>query len=441
MPAFAKSKIAALIERLQSKPLALARYCRKGYRAGGRFWVAVLWLCWPTPAADAAWVRHIIDATSQGADGVRLDDVNGDGLPDAATGWEEGGLVRVYLHPGYPKVRQPWPRITVGRVPSPEDAVLVDLDQDGNWDVVSSCEGKTRTIFIHWAPRQRSQYLDASRWQTRPIPASQNRELWMFAVPFPISGHEPLGLIAGSKGPHGSISQITAPTAPRQLEPMRIQRLYHAGWIMSLRKIDMDGDGDLDLLASDRKGENAGVLWLENPATHAPFLQKNRQTSEGNRPWPEHRIGADGKEAMFLDVHQDTAAKIIEIAVAVKPRQIFHFKTKQSHPLIWETRKATIEGNVGRAKAVRFADVDNNGQRDLIVSSEGAADGRIGVFWFPLAALSQPAIRHLSDISGTPGIKFDRIETADLDGDGDFDIITCEERDNLGVIWYENPTN
>jgi hypothetical protein len=45
------------------------------------------------------------------------------------------------------------------------------------------------------------------------------------------------------------------------------------------------------------------------------------------------------------------------------------------------------------------------------------------------------------EISGRKeGIKFDRIELLDLDADGDLDVITCEERDNLGVIWYENPT-
>ena len=36
----------------------------------------------------------------------------------------------------------------------------------------------------------------------------------------------------------------------------------------------------------------------------------------------------------------------------------------------------------------------------------------------------------------------DRIELLDLDGDGDLDVLTCEERQNkngLGVIWYENP--
>ena len=45
------------------------------------------------------------------------------------------------------------------------------------------------------------------------------------------------------------------------------------------------------------------------------------------------------------------------------------------------------------------------------------------------------------EISGEEeGAKFDLIQTLDLDGDGDLDIVTCEERDNLGVIWYENPT-
>ena len=44
-------------------------------------------------------------------------------------------------------------------------------------------------------------------------------------------------------------------------------------------------------------------------------------------------------------------------------------------------------------------------------------------------------------ISGVvEGVKFDRIEMLDLDGDGDRDMLTCEERDRLGVIWYENPT-
>ncbi len=95
---------------------------------------------------------HVVDNTSRGADGVRLKDVNNDGLLDIATGWEEGGVIRTYLHPGPRKAKQPWPHTEVGKVKSPEDAVFTDLDGDGDCDVVSCCEGRTRSVFFHWAP-------------------------------------------------------------------------------------------------------------------------------------------------------------------------------------------------------------------------------------------------------------------------------------------------
>ena len=37
------------------------------------------------------WVRHAIDDSSRGADGVRLRDVDGNGLLDIVAGWERGG--------------------------------------------------------------------------------------------------------------------------------------------------------------------------------------------------------------------------------------------------------------------------------------------------------------------------------------------------------------
>ena len=95
------------------------------------------------------WTMHTIDNGSEGADGVRLADMNGDGLPDIATGWEEGGSIRVYLNPGTEKAKAPWPQIVVGSVGSPEDAVMGDMDGDGAVDVVSCSEGKTEQIWFH----------------------------------------------------------------------------------------------------------------------------------------------------------------------------------------------------------------------------------------------------------------------------------------------------
>ena len=89
--------------------------------------IVVLCAGFPSLLSGAPWERHTIDNSSRGADGVRLADVNGDGLPDITTGWEEGGVIRVYLHPGPAKANNPWPAVTVGPVRSPEDAVFADL--------------------------------------------------------------------------------------------------------------------------------------------------------------------------------------------------------------------------------------------------------------------------------------------------------------------------
>ena len=117
-----------------------------------------------------AWVRHTIDRSGNGADGVRLGDANGDGLPDVVTGWEESGVVNICLNPGPEKIRGVWPSVAVGQVKNVEDAVFVDLDADGALDVVSACEGETRRVYVHWAPKDRSRYLNPMAWEALAIP-------------------------------------------------------------------------------------------------------------------------------------------------------------------------------------------------------------------------------------------------------------------------------
>jgi hypothetical protein len=381
-------------------------------------------------SAFAEWQRHTIDSSSVGADGVRIEDINGDGHPDVATGWEEGSLIRVYLHPGYESVKHPWPKITVGEVTSPEDAILVDLDGDGTWEVLSSCEGKTKTIFAHWAMDRKRAYNDSTRWQTLPIPVTQKKESWMFALPLTPGSGNSHSIIVGSKGVNASVSEIRVPKNFREVDQWKINRLYDAGWVMSLREFDFDADGDQDVLVSDRRGPKSGVLWLENPG---PSQQEKDQR------WTEHRIGAFGEEVMFLDLTVKPRENEIAIAVYAKPNQIFQFTAKAGQRPVWTSQRATVNAKIGTAKAVRYTDVNLDGQMDLVATCENANEGHIGVYWFSFSENQGSTIDLIHDISGPNGIKFDRIETLDLDGDGDLDVMTCEERDNLGVIWYENP--
>ena len=109
------------------------------------FWFTQATVSHAQKAPSEAWKRHIIDNTSLGADGVRTADVNQDGLPDLVAGWEQGGVSRIYLMQREDGERPSWVTIDAGPAPNVEDALLVDLDQDGSVDVVSSTEGNNKS--------------------------------------------------------------------------------------------------------------------------------------------------------------------------------------------------------------------------------------------------------------------------------------------------------
>ena len=370
--------------------------------------------------ADTPWPRHAIDASSQGADGVRLKDVNADSFPDIATAWEEGSVIRAYLHPGPSAAKAPWPKVTVGTVSSGEDAVFVDLDSDGAMDVVSSCEGKTRALYVHWAPKESAHLMDPNRWTTVSFPTGRGRVQWMYALPIDADGKNGIDLLVAGKGQGAEIGWLLSPKNPRELDAWHFQPLHDVGWIMSIYPDDIDGDGDLDALYSDRNGPTRGVYWLKR---------------EGGK-WQRHLIGGADRENMFLsigDLDQDGRRDII---CATKGGPIIWYRQFESK---WSSHEIPLPDGVGGGKGTAVGDIDGDGKQDIVFSCEGADKGRSGVRWMSWDNAPSAGIWQSHEISGPAGIKFDRLELNDVDQDGDLDVLTCEERDQLGVIWYENP--
>ena len=379
----------------------------------------------------AKWSLHTIDKSSRGADGVRFLDVNGDKLLDIATGWEEGGIVRAYINPGKERVQQLWPAVTVGKVPSPEDAVLIDLDRDGNVDVVSSCEGRNRRVHVHWAPKIKSDYLKPEMWHTDTFPNTIGSS-WMFALPMDMDGLRGIDLVLGSKGSGGSISWLESPENPRDLSAWKLHKLRASSWLMTIRTEDIDNDGDLDILASDRKSKNSKVLWLENPGPKANRNQKS---------WVEHTVGAHGREVMFIDFTDLNGDGRKDAIVPCRPREILILYQPEKLDQPWEEQVLTFPSEkYGTAKGVRVADLDKDGKLDIAVTCEHANGQLSGCFYLSYENSPHDRCWKDTDIGGQLGTKYDRIELLDVDGDGDLDLFSCEERDQLGVFWYENPT-
>ena len=398
------------------------------------------------PLTAAPWQMHVIDNTSRGADGVRLADINGDGRPDIATGWEEGGVIRAYMHPGKAKVKDRWPMIEVGQVRSPEDAVFADLDGDGDADIVSSSEGRTRAVHFHWSPRNDPQ-REVLPWRTEAVPVTAGKQSWMFAVPMNID-EQGMDLVLGSKGAGATIGWLRSPKNPRDVKAWTYHPWYNAGWIMSLIRHDMDGDSDLDVLASDRRSQTPGVLWLENPGPKA--MQDNPA-----KKWTVHHIGAREGEVMFITqtirkqvvIRKSKVPKSFgldfltvnrtdAIYAAVRPNRVEVLRPGKDPRQPWASEVIEYPlAQFGTAKAARAADLDGDGKPEIAVTCEAANGAKSGAFYLKkVGERWEPR-----DIGGPKGLKYDRIELVDLDGDGDLDLLTCEERDFNAVLWYENP--
>ena len=210
-------------------------------------------------------------------------------------------------------------------------------------------------------------------------------------------------------------------------------------WFMTVRSSDVDQDGDMDIVATDRKGSNRGVLWLENPGIDKVAGR-----------WKEHRVGpVDDYEAMHNTIVDLDGDGMEDILVAVKGSGTrFHRRVSQS-PLLWETFVIEQPNKSAGGKAVKVADIELDGQLDIVVACEHALEGRIGTYWLSYQGSPTASKWKPTSISGPAGYINDLLQLIGLDLDGDLDVVTVEEKGpylakghkvkELGVIWYENP--
>jgi len=259
---------------------------------------------------------------------------------------------------------------------------------------------------------------------------------WMFAIPMQVDGTNGVDIVVGSKGENAKIGWFQSPENPRNIHEWKWHPIQSCGWIMLLFAKDMDQDGDLDVVTSDRKGVNRGVRWMENPGPGADLIKE----------WKNHTIEAQNREVMFMDLADLDGDGLEDALVTERTNQkIFLLRRLDETGLNWKEYEIDLPEISGRAKSVRVGDINWDGRLDIVHSANTLANDKLhGIIWLSNYEKSMDSSWNWHQLSGHVGYKFDRMELIDLDGDGDLDVLTCEENygidsKGLGVIWYENP--
>ena len=372
----------------------------------------------------SSWDLQTIDNSLHGADGVRFSKQDGNQIK-LLTGWEESGFTCLYSKNN--DSNDIWKKEIIGKTPNVEDAIFIHYNKKQELMIMSFCEGETISIFLHMKDFQ------LGRWTQQILNTPPSNEQWMTGEgELFVDGKS--YVIAGGK----NNSKIYAFQKPEvNNDNLKWYELSEVSWTMSIIIEDIDEDGDNDILFTDRNGKNRGCWWLENPNNLSDVIK-----------WSKHRIGSEQtSEYMFADTSDINGDGLKDIIIVTNESPYSTFKIWQSASIRlylkkdnsgkhWEQKLLRFPAFTGSAKGVKCGDIDNDGMDDIVVTCENAFKGRVGVF----AIMNENMhFKEVEYVSGPNGIKFDQIQLLDIDSDGDMEILTTEEWDNLGLIYYDNP--
>ena len=367
-----------------------------------------------TPA-NGGWVTHTIDAAVSGAIDVATADLDGDGDLDVIGAAKlSGGSVVWWANDGTPQDGG-WTTHTIDVASLIEATSAADLDGDGDLDVLGAVAGAA----------------DITWWENDGTPANGG---WIT--------HTISGTFAGGASvtpadldSDGDLDVVSAGFSADSVTWWESDGTpANGGWTthtidaafdgaFGTAAADVDGDGDLDVLGAALNINS--ITWWENDGTPA------------NGGWITHTIdgaftGAARVGAADLDGDGD-----VDVFGAALIAGSIRWWENDGSPANggWVTH--TITGSFAGAKGVAAADLDGDGDLDVL----GAALSADTIAWWENRTIHRNALLGGTiPFTHTIDANFDgpfSVTYADLDGDGDLDALGAGFYAD-DITWWEN---
>ncbi len=413
-----------------------------------------------TDGSYISWKEHRIDDEKlagglalRGADGLQLADLDQDGYVDVVSVHEDSGHIRIAFGNKDP---DRWMSMTLASGPlvgGVEDVDIADVNRDGWLDLLFACEDGT--ILYYQNPGRQVRRSDA--WKSTVPESTKGRGSWIKVYTADLDNDGDLEMIATNKGikmyagqgPMGdnktAVSWFKIPDDPLEAEGWKEHELGRFIVPVNSRPVDIDRDGDTDIVAGTR-GEARMVVFENDGAGRMEFTERPIVPNGRNVPRkPILPKKFSGMVMAYGDLNLDGRLDIVtfetpwSIVWLEQPDDLD--KSWQVHPLA-----ALFPDS---PTALTLEDINGDGQLDLLTGgySQEPRDRDVrdpslfhragGIVWFEQPTTDQPWIRH--DISRRSRGMFDAFIPWDVNGDGHMDFVGTRGNSDLfdGVVWIE----
>ncbi len=365
---------------------------------------------------NGGWTEHNVDTDFNAANSIIAVDLDQDGdidLVGTAVNADNTVDIEWWENDGTPR-NGGWTERNVDTDFNAANSIIaVDLDQDGDIDLVGTANNADNTVDIEWwendgTPRN-------GGWTEHNIDTDFNAANSIIAVDLDQDGD--IDVIGTANNADNTVDLAWWQNDEDRQSGNIGFATEHAiddsfNGANSVYAIDLDIDGDFDVLAVARLGDD--ITWWRNDGTPV----------DGG--WTERVVdsdfdGAYGATAIDLDADGDLDI----VAVAFNIDELAWWENNGSQSFT----KNVIEGNFNGASSLFIIDLDTDGDLDIVATA--ALDDDLA-WWENNGSESFTKTTIDNNVNGA-----NSVFCADLDNDGDIDILATSDVDD-DVAWWEN---